>query len=105
VPNQPTRTRNPVEAAMTVFDHGLAAQERVLLNMGVPLEFLARILMQHSASIISLAEPAEIRAEHMKTLIRNYPEMVRRAKLAAVTTPGGVILPGPRADALAETGG
>ncbi len=87
---------------MTVFDHGVAAQERALLGMGIPVDFLARILMQHAASVIALAEPAATRAEYMKNLIQNFPQMVRRAKLAASTTPGGVILPKARTDALEE---
>jgi hypothetical protein len=94
--------RNPVEMAVTPFDHGVAAMERQLLAMGVPVEFLARVLMNHAASIVSLIEPAAVRAEAMKGLISNFPQAVRRAQLAAATTPGGVILPGKRADALAE---
>ena len=96
------KTPNLIEVAMTVLDNGLAAQERALLNMGIPLEFLARVLMQHSASILALAEPAAIRAEMMRGLIRDYPAMVRKAQLASVTTTGGIILPHARADALAE---
>lgn len=87
---------------MTVFDHGLAAQERALLNMGVPVDFLARILAQHAASIISLASPASVRAEYMRALIQNFPTQVRKAQLAAATTPGGILLPGKRVDALTE---
>ena len=94
--------RNPVETAMTVFDHGVAAQERALLNMGIPIPFLARVLIQHAASIIALAEPAAIRAELMKQLISNFPAQVRRAQIASATTTGGVILPHIRVDALEE---
>ncbi len=100
--DQPIPTTNPVTSALTVLDHGLAAQERALLNMGIPLEFLARVLMQHSASILSLVEPAVVRADMMKTLIGNYSTMVRQAKLAAITTPGGVILPHAKPDVLTE---
>jgi len=104
--DQPTPNgRNPVETAMTVFDHGVAAQERALLNMGIPIPFLARILMQHAASILALAEPAAIRAEIMRDIIGNFPAAVRRAQLASATTTGGVILPHARADALEEVPG
>jgi hypothetical protein len=100
----PTR-QNLAELAMTPVDHGIAAMERQLLALGVPIPFLARILMQHAASIISLAEPAAIRAELMKELISNFPQMVRRAQLASATTTGGVILPHARPDALEEIPG
>lgn len=93
---------NPVEVGMTVFDHGVAAQERQLLALGVPVPFLARVLMHHAASIVALAEPPAIRAEIMKELISNFPAAVRRAQLASATTAGGVILPHARADALAD---
>jgi hypothetical protein len=98
----PTSKTNLAELAMTPVDHGIAAMERQLLALGVPIPFLARILMQHAASIISLAEPAAIRHELMKELIGNFPAMVRRAQLASATTTGGVILPHARADALEE---
>ena len=93
---------NIVEAAMMPVDHGIAAMERQLLALGVPVTFLARVLMQHAASIIALVEPPAIRAQAMAELIRNFPAMVRRAQLASATTAGGVILPHARTDALAE---
>jgi len=101
VPEAPPRV-NIVEAAMSPFDHGVAAMERQLLALGVPVEFLARVLMQHAASIIALVEPPGVRAEAMKELIGNFPQMVRRAKLSMATTAGGIIVPGRAADALAE---
>ncbi len=93
---------NLTAAAMTPVDNGIAAMERSLLGLGVPIPFLARVLMQHSASIVALAEPPAIRAEIMKSLIRDFPAMIRRAQLASATTTGGVILPHARADALEE---
>lgn len=84
---------NITNMIMTPFDHGVAAMERQLLDLGVPADFLARVMMQHAASIISLVEPAGVRAQYMRTLIENFPHMVRVAREAAVTTPGGVILP------------
>ncbi len=99
VPSKP----NPVEICLTVFDHGIAAQERQLLALGIPISLLARILAQHSASILALISQPTMRADAIKEIISNYPQMVRRAQLAAATTPGGVILPKAREDALAET--
>ncbi len=94
-----------VSVAVTPFDHMVAAGERALLNMGIPIPFLARILMQHAASLVALVEPPAIRHEILKELVSNFPAAVRRAQLASATTTGGIILPHARADALEEVPG
>lgn len=80
-------------AALGPVDHGIAAMERQLLGLGVPHETLARIMLNHAASIIALIEPPIARAQVMQKLIGNFPEAVRLANLAASKTEGGVILP------------
>ena len=85
--------RRQDEYAMTVFDHAVAAMERQLLAGGTPIDFLARVLMQHAASILALVEPATIRSEIMKALIGNFPAQVRAAQVAASTTRSGLVVP------------
>jgi hypothetical protein len=96
---------NLTELAVTPVDHGIAAMLRQLLALGIPIDFLARVMMQHSASLLAFIEPASVRAQAMATLINNFPQMVRRAQLAAASTPGGIILPHAKADALKEVEG
>ena len=84
---------NRISTAMTVFDHAVAAMERQLLAGGAPVDFLARVMMQHAASILALVEPAAVRAEVMKMLIGNFPAQVRAAQLAASTTKSGLVVP------------
>ena len=100
--SEPSSKVNLTELAVSPFDHGIAAQERQLLALGVPVVFLARVLAQHCASIVSLVEPASIRADVMRSLISDFPGMVRKALLASATTAGGIILPHANKDALAE---
>lgn len=87
------RAIDPRLLALGPVDHGIAAMERQLLGLGVPHETLARIMLNHAASIIALIEPPIVRAQVMKNLIGNFPEAVRLANLAASKTDGGVILP------------
>ena len=99
------KTVDPRFVALGPVDHMIAAGERQLLALGVPHEVLAKIMLQHSASIVSLIEPPAVRAQVMQRLISNYPEAVRVALMAASKTPGGVILPGPRLEEEVATGG
>ena len=87
------RQENLLNYAISPFDHGVAAMERQLIRLGIPLEMLARAMMQHAASICALIEPAALRAEVMQKLIRNFPAQVQVAKVEASKTQGGVIVP------------
>src|SRR5579863_231803 len=94
---EPNRQQPDIaQIALGPFDHMVAAGERQLLSLGVPVDVMVRIMMQHAASILALVEPAGVRAEIMRNMIGNFPSMVRTAQLAASKTPGGVILPRAR---------
>ena len=88
-----SRQENLLNYALLPFDHGVAAMERQLLRLGVPVEMMARIMMQHAASLCVLIEPVELRAQIMQKLIRNFPAQVQIAKVESAKTPGGVIVP------------
>ena len=87
------RQENLLNFALTPFDHGVAAMERQLIRLGVPLETLLRVITNHAASIVALIEPAALRAEVMQKLIMNFPAQVQVAKVEASKTQGGVIVP------------
>lgn len=89
------KASDPRFVALGVVDHAVAAMERQLIAARVPAELLAKVMLQHSASIVALIEPPALRAQVMQRLIGNYPEAVRAATIAASKTPGGVILPRP----------
>lgn len=101
-PNGDLIQQERINLSLTPVDHGIAAMERQLLAMGVPIRLLAQVLLNHSASIVSLIDPPEIRAQVMKELIGNYARMVETARTAAATTRGGIILPKVAADVLAD---
>lgn len=87
------REDNLLNYAMTPFDHGVAAMERQLIRLGVPLEMLAKAMTQHAASICALIEPPAVRAEVMQRLIKNFPAQVQVAKVESSRTQAGVIVP------------
>lgn len=87
------RQDNLLTYALHPVDHGIAAMERQLIRLGVPLEMMAKMMMQHAASVCALIEPPIARAEVMERLIKNFPAQVQIAKVESSKTPGGVIVP------------
>lgn len=87
------RRHDPITLALSPVDFALAAAERQLLDLGIPIDVLVRFAMQHAASILALVEPPAVRAEMLKQHVSNFPTMVRNALLAQRTTGGGIIVP------------
>ena len=83
-----------VTAALSPIDFAIAAAERQMLSLGVPVEILIRWAMQHAASLCAVVPNPAIRAELMKQAIGNFPTQVRNAVTTSRTTTGGIIRPG-----------
>lgn len=83
-----------VTAALSPIDFAIAAAERQMLSLGVPVEILIRWAMQHAASLCAVVKTPLMRAELMKQAIGNFPTQVRNAVTTSRTTTGGIIRPG-----------
>lgn len=83
-----------VTAALSPVDFAIAAAERQMLSLGVPVEILIRWAMQHAASLCAVIPNPAVRAQLMKQAIGNFPTQVRNAVVTSRTTTGGIIMPG-----------
>jgi hypothetical protein len=75
------------------LNHAIAAGEREALKVGVPASDVIEMLLNHLASVVAMIEPAGVRAETIKDVIRAFPGLVTKHVDARHMSPGGVFMP------------
>lgn len=75
------------------WQHALAAGMRHALRVGVPVNNVIEMLLNHMASVVALVEPPGVRAALVKGLVESFPDMIRQHVDARQTTQGGVFIP------------
>lgn len=75
------------------FTHAMAAGLRKALEMGVPVDQILGILLNHVASITAMLEPEGAREETVKDIVRQLAPLVSQHLDMRNKSPGGVLLP------------
>lgn len=87
------------------LNHAIAAGEREALKLGVPAHDVVEMLLNHLASVVSMIEPAGVRAATVEGLVAGFAPMVHKHVAARYTTPGGILTPRPVEDFVETTNG
>lgn len=75
------------------LNHGMAAAIRKSFELGVPGEKVIEMLVNHTASVVAMIEPAGAREGALADVLRHMAPMVQKHYDARHTTAGGVVKP------------
>jgi phosphoribosylcarboxyaminoimidazole (NCAIR) mutase len=87
------RARDLSKALLDPLNHAMAAGERHAIKMGVPVEAILEMNMNHLCSVVAMIEPAPVREFLITKLCGEMAGLVSQHALAIRTTAGGVVLP------------